>query len=171
MADSQDQNSEEQEEKKGGGMMIFVILLVVALIAGGSTPFVLSSFASSEGEEEVAEVEEPEDDEPKSYAYIPFEDVTANVKTESLKRFVHVKASFKVEKEHEADVTKLVEDHELVLKNWLLFYLQQHEIHDLTGAANFNRIRREIRENVNHLLFEGKDELIEDVLFGEFNIQ
>jgi flagellar basal body-associated protein FliL len=64
-----------------------------------------------------------------------------------------------------------VEENKTFLKNWLIGYFQSKQVDEVRGTEGFNRVRREIQEQFNLILFPDGEEVIQEVLFEEFNVQ
>ena len=71
----------------------------------------------------------------------------------------------------EKEFTELLPKYKAIMKNWLISYLSDRSLQEVSGAAGVNRLRREIQEKFNALLFPVGAEKIHDVLFEEFNVQ
>ncbi|MGD9857705.1 MAG: flagellar basal body-associated protein FliL, partial [Planctomycetaceae bacterium] len=108
---------------------------------------------------------------PAQLAFVPFGDVTVNLDDGRLSRYLHLSFSLQIEKKDQLEVTKLMEDKKAILRNWLLSYLSDKGMEDIRGAAGQNRIRREIQDQFNTILFPDGYDRIYDVLFEEFNVQ
>lgn len=57
-----------------------------------------------------------------------------------------------------------------ILKSWLTAYLSDKTKDEVSGKAAQNRMRREITDEFNRLLFEGEEPIL-DVHFEEFYVQ
>jgi flagellar protein FliL len=104
-------------------------------------------------------------------AYVPFGDVVANLDDTRMMRYTRAKFSLAVDKKEAESVTALVEENKTLLKNWLIGYLQNKQIDEVRGTEGYNRIRREIQDRFNDLLFPDGEAKIRDILFEEFNVQ
>lgn len=100
------------------------------------------------------------------YVYYEFAQITVNLDEPRLSRHITVALSLAMSK----DQTALIEQRLPELKNWLTVYLTGLTLDDLRGPKNLNRIRREVQDNFNHILWpEGKG-FIEQVFFKEFHV-
>ena len=113
----------------------------------------------------------PEVNENVEWAYVDFGEVVVNLNSDRLNRYLRVSISLLVVKKDETKITELVENQKAILKNWLLSYLSEVSMNDIRGAAGQNRLRREIQDNFNTVLFSDGYDRIRDVLFQEFNVQ
>jgi flagellar FliL protein len=104
-------------------------------------------------------------------AYVPFGDVVVNLNEEKLHRFLRIKLLLVVDEGYEKQLIEQVAKIKPELKNWLIAYLSDKSLNDVTGAAGVNRLRREIWGKFNGEMFPDGSEHIQDVIFEEFNIQ
>ncbi|MCA9173332.1 MAG: flagellar basal body-associated FliL family protein [Planctomycetales bacterium] len=168
-AQAEDQGT-EQPKKKGNGMMI--VGLVVALMAGGAG-FMLPTIAPQMFQADTAEATEapkPEE-EPTEFSFIEFGEVVVNLNLDRFNRYLKLRIILQVDKEKEADITKLIEDRKAMLRGWLLGHVADKTMDEIRGAAGQNQIRREIHDQFNAILYTDGHDVIEDVFFEEFNVQ
>lgn len=150
-----------------------LVLLVVGLLAagaGGVLPLVLASKGTDHG------AHGGHDDHAKpgkksGPALIAFGETAVPLADGRLTRYIRVKLMLVVDDAKEKDVTELLTKKKAFLKNWLIGYLSDRSLEDVRGAAGVNRLRREIRDQFNTLLFPDSPEQINDVLFEDFLIQ
>jgi flagellar protein FliL len=156
---------------KGGTAKSLVVLVVVGAVAAVAGflaprffPGILSQVRHSESHETTSS------NDPK-LAFVTFDQVVANVNDERLTRFLRVKLIIVVDDAEEKQVTELIQKNKAILKNWLISYLSDKGMPDVTGASSINRARREIQDQFNTLLFPDGSEKVRDILFEEFNVQ
>ena len=82
-----------------------------------------------------------------------------------------MKLTLLVEPANEKQVTEVIAKQKPILKNWMISYLSDKTMRDITGGAGINRARREIQDQFNTFLFPDGSEKIRDVLVEEFNFQ
>ena len=149
--------------------------ILVTLLCGGAgvaIPFMLP--ATAEEEDPVVEVVAPppfEAPSPEDTAFVPFDAVVVNLDEGSLTRYLRVAVAFQVAKEDELDITTKIEEKKVLLKNWLINKISDKDLDEIRGAAGQNRLRREIRDEFNTVLFPDGFDRIYDVLFDEYNVQ
>ena len=97
-----------------------------------------------------------------------FGDVVVNLGEERLTRYLRVKLIVVVNEVHQKTTTDLMAKQKPFLKNWLISYLSDLSMQDVSGAAGVNRVRREIRDQFNAMMFPDGSEKVQDVLFDEF---
>lgn len=162
--------AEKAAPAKGGGAKMLILLIVFGLLAAGAgftMPMLLGGGAHK------AERAEPEakGGGAAKLAFVPFGDVVVNIQDERLGRFLRVKLILVVDEKDEKAFTELVGRKKVILKNWLISYLCDRTLEEVKGAGAVNRLRREIQEQFNNLLFSDGSEKIKDVLFEEFLVQ
>lgn len=177
MADEPQATSESTPASAGGTSLLdFVAMAVVGVVCGVAGVFVPRLILGKSGAEaaSVAAAVKKEEDKGKDTeakpAFVPFGDVVVNLNEPRLNRYVRVNISLEVAEEDVKDVTEAVEQNKPLLKNWLIAYLSDKQLDEIRGAVGLNRLRREIRDAFNRLLFDD-EEKIRGVLLEEFNIQ
>ncbi|MBL8816045.1 MAG: flagellar basal body-associated FliL family protein [Planctomyces sp.] len=176
MSDPPKTEEGEKGKKKKGGVLPWIIVGVVSAGAGGAVPFLLPAHA--EPVEDV-KVEKPvfELPEEEETVFLPFSDpekdpsIVINLNEGRLTRYLRISFSLQIPKSQELEFPKLLEAKKAQLRNWLLSEISDKDIEEIRGAAGQNRIRREIREHFNSVLFPDGNDQIYDVLFEEFNVQ
>ena len=160
------ENAKEPAPKKTG-LVTWLLLGVIALAAtaaGASAPFLIAGNKSTAAKE----AEQEANIKP---AFVTFGEVQVNLAEERMTRFIRVKLILVADVLHEKQVTDAVTKNKAILKNWLISYLSDKSIRDVTGGAGVNRSRREIQDQFNSVLFPDGSEKIRDVLFEEYIVQ
>lgn len=169
---AEEENENEEPKKSGGGILKLLIWLAVILfsIAGGAaTPFVVASLTKPAEEGASKPLIQPEPE--KEVAYIEFDEITVNLSEPRFSKFLKMNFSLQVGKSQLEEVQKLVDDREVVLKNWIQINLSEKTTEDINGKFGRNRIRREMLDYFNEVLFDDGVERVQDVLFSEFFVQ
>jgi flagellar FliL protein len=160
--------------KKGGfkKLIVFGVVGLVVTGAGAAVPLLLpakeASPASGKGHGGDGEGHRTGQEKP---AFVPFGDVVVNLAEERLTRYLRVKLVLVVDRTEEKEMTEEVAKNKAILKNWLIGYLSDKSLKEVNGAANVNRLRREIQEQFNSLMGVGRLDRVHDVLFEEFVVQ
>ena len=94
-----------------------------------------------------------------------------NIAEGRLNRYLRINITLQVDEEQLTDLTETVEKRRAILKSWLLSYLSDRTMDEIRGAAGQNRLRRQILEQFNAVLSDKDGDVIDDILFEEFNIQ
>lgn len=160
--------AENAEPPKKGKLMTVLLLVVVGLAsaaAGASAPFLVAGGGKSSSGKDA------EQDANVKPAFVTFGEVQVNLAEERMTRFIRVKLILVADTTHEKQVSDAVTKSKAILKNWLISYLSDKSIRDVTGGAGVNRSRREIQDQFNSVLFPDGSEKIRDVLFEEYIVQ
>lgn len=185
MADDKEKQPDKPSEKAAGkkmGLFIWLILGVV-IIAGATGGFALSQLlggqaAVGEGAEQVPAEEQkiftPTTDNPgqKTWIYPNLEPIVANLDEPGVSRFVRV--SVMLEMSPQMDPVKgleFLDEKKVVLQDWMTTYFAGLSLDDVRGTRSLNRIKREIQDQVNQILFGQEKPYVERVLFKEFAVQ
>lgn len=159
------------EQAHGGpGLFAWAALAVIAAGLGFAAPFVLP-LVNQDSSGDAAASGPPSAGIPQEVAFVPFGEVIVNLDEGRLNRYLRLSISLQVEKASEEQVTKLLEQRQAVLRNWLLSHVSDKTMDEIRGAAGQNRLRREIQDQFNTVLFPDGYDRIYDVLFEEFNVQ
>ena len=147
--------------KGKGGMITLVLVAVLAMGAGYAAPLLMGGHDGHKTHKKETESHKP--------VLLPFGDgIPFNLGEERLNRFVKAKIILVIDGNHEKAITELIAKQKPHLKSWLISYLADLSVEDIRRAAGVNRVRREIRDQFNALLYPDGSELILDVLFDEF---
>jgi flagellar FliL protein len=150
--------------RKGkGGLVVWALVVLLAVGGGAAAPWFYTPSAHSEKRDA-----EPHDTKP---ALVQFGDVIVNLGEERLTRYLRVRILLVVEEGDVKDTTELVLKQKAFLKNWLIGYLSDQSLQDVGRNVGLNRIRREIRDTFNAMLYQDGTERIHDILFDEFVVQ
>lgn len=153
-----------------GRMKAVLILGVVGLLAGAGG-FALPILLTHAGFSMLGQGAEAESKLGNKPAFIPVGDVVVNLSEERLTRYLRVKLILVVDTSQEKAITELFTKNKAILKNWLISHLSDKSLSEVSGATGVNRLRREIQDQFNALLFPDGSEKIHDVLFEEFVVQ
>ncbi|MCA9086649.1 MAG: flagellar basal body-associated FliL family protein [Planctomycetaceae bacterium] len=161
-----------EEEQSDGGKGGIIPWIAITLVCGGigvAIPFLMP--VTAEPPPEVVKEPAFELPKPEDTAFIPFDAVVVNLDEGQLTRYLRVAVALQVAKEDELEITTKMEEKKAVLKNWLLNQISDKDLEEIRGAAGQNRLRREIRDQFNTVLFPDGFDRIYDVLFDEYNVQ
>lgn len=157
------------------GKIGWIITAVVAGGLGAGVPYVLPDSmkpgSSHAGESETHVEAPPSPAEISKPAYIDFDQVVVNLDEGRLNRYLQVKFSLQVTEKERDEITAKVTANKVVLQNWLISYLSDQNLEDIRGAIGLNRLRREIRDQFNTMLFPDGYDRIEQIHFQQFVVQ
>jgi len=86
----------------------------------------------------------------------------------------YVRVTISLEMRPEMDRTKgepYLEERKLILRDWLTTYFAGLSLEDVRGSRNLEKIKRQIQEQFNEMLFPNSRPYIQRVLFREFAVQ
>jgi len=175
MAEATATDDKNADAKAGGGKLGWIITALVAGGLGAGIPYVLppglqpghsaSAAAEHTPETHAATAEE------KKPAYIEFGEIVVNLSSGRISRFIKLRITLQVKEKERDEIKALMSANEAVLRNWLISYLSDQTVEGVQGRIGQNRIRREIRDEFNTVLFPDGYDRIDDILFQEFAIQ
>ena len=86
-------------------------------------------------------------------------------------RYLSLEVTLQVDGADEEDVKTTLGSRKPILQTWLTSHLADKTLEEIRGKVGVNRLRREIQDNFNQLLFTDGKERIQDILFEEFHVQ
>ncbi|HEX3314675.1 MAG TPA: flagellar basal body-associated FliL family protein [Gemmataceae bacterium] len=101
---------------------------------------------------------------------IPFGEAIVNLSDARATRYLRVKILLAVDENRSSEVEDLVTRQKPFLKSWLIGYLADQSLKDVERSG-VNRVRREVRDRFNEMLYPDGEERILDVLFDEYVVQ
>jgi flagellar basal body-associated protein FliL len=156
--------------KKSSGKLSLVIWILLALGsigAGSATPLLLLKPPARSEDPETSAMDGGE----HAPVLIPFQEVIVNLNESRLNRYLRLKITLMADPQDELRTREELEKKQQVLKSWLLSYLADKALDDIRGATGQNRMRREIQNHFNAVLFNDGIQRIRNILYEEFNIQ
>ncbi len=158
-------------KRDGFGLMTGVVVLGVVLAAaacGLVTAYMLTKDSDS-ADNAQADVQNQPD---AGMAFVDFGSVVANLSEGRATRYLQVDITLQVDSRDASKLTAIMEGGKKALfKNWVIGYLSDRKVTEVTGTTNMNRLRREIQDGFNAILAEVGDCQVKSVLFTEFNSQ
>ena len=198
MADEENtKTTEETSESKDGGeatpglktllmkLGLFGAVVVGGLVAGAvvSKPFSLAkaevSAIGEMGPDGVIEMQPrrsrpasrrtpPRD--PKELCYYDLNRITVTLDEPGMARYVALTITLAIEKTDSKVAVSDIEASKPTLVHRLTVYLAGCKLEDIRGDKNLNRMRREILDMVNSVVWPDQTPLVIDVLFKEFAV-
>ncbi len=178
--------AEDSKAPKGGkgGLVGLAIKALIVLVLAGGVGFGVGKFinapgkaqATEEATEPQAEQDVPSTDDSspqnQAYQYIDFGEVTSNLNEPQMARYIMATIQLAISADdNKKEIGDLIDKEKPRLKSWLTTYFGGCTLNDVRGTKHQNRIRREICDRFNELLWPGQKPLIREVLFGKFAIQ
>ena len=166
----EEQTPAEVPKKKGkGGLIVGLLVALMAGVSGFLLPTLAPQLFNADAAPDNAAMQPRP--EPTEFEFIDFGEVVVNLNLDRFNRYLKVKITLQVAKEEKEEIEKLIEKRMAMLKGWVLGHLADKTMEQIRGAAGQNKLRREIHDQFNALLFtDGYDPII-DVFFQEFNVQ
>lgn len=190
MAEKDEKKKEKKDKSEGGGKLSFIgrflpwiVMGFVVVISAGAGFGLGRIFAGSpDGDPNSPVNVDPvaqktgEDAEPDSgeTVFYSFEPVMAPVNEPGLTRYVRITLNLEIPKEKDYDEETgppYVANNMPLLKDWLQGYLSEQTLEDLRGERNTMRMKSEIRDAFNEILFPDSKPKIKRVLIDEKAIQ
>ena len=103
--------------------------------------------------------------------FLSFGQLVVNLNEPKEVRYLSLDIAVQTDAKFEDEVKKAMETQKLRLKTWLTSHLADKSMEDLRGKVGVNRLRREIQDNFNSLMFKDGHERVQDVFFDELHIQ
>jgi flagellar basal body-associated protein FliL len=145
------------------GLFIWGLVALLSAGAGGAVPWLFIH-------QELAE-KKPAEKETLRPTVIAFDPVVVNLGDERLTRYLRVKLLLVVDESEAKEANEVLQRQKPFLKSWLIGYLSDQSLLEVSRAIGVNRIRREIRDQFNAFLYPDGTERIHDILFDEFWVQ
>lgn len=165
------------ETPAGGGWVMRILLgFGVAVVAGGAgaaTSLLLRpDHTVAEVTAETPDLVKKQNDETlKEFEYYPFEAVTVNLNVRSGDRYLKVKVFLAIAPGDKEEAFAELDKRQKELKDWLMAYLRDHTLEEVSGKKNQVRMQREIAQAFNEKLWPDARPRIDHVLFDEFTVQ
>lgn len=103
--------------------------------------------------------------------FLTFGRMVVNLNEPNLIKFLSLEISLQTDAKYESEVKAALESRRPILTTWLTSHLADKSIEDIRGKVGVNRLRREIQDNFNSLLFKDGHERVQDIMFEEYHVQ
>ncbi len=178
------ENEPEKVEESGGDETqpkpLMKILLLVGIVFGGAgAGYFAASFLMNRPSQAVAATTAPQDqedpplppDDNEESVYHDFDPITVNLDEPRMARYIRATIIVAVKSSLDGDVAATLERRKPMLRDWLTRYFAGCTLEQVRGTTNLNRIRREIKDAFNEMLWPNRRPRIDNILFKEFAIQ
>lgn len=179
---------QEQPEQAGpsSGMSLYTWLILAAVVLAGSTGgFALSQLiggpvkTDAEGQQEAVKAVDPIDEilaatqqGQTSWLFDELEPVLANLDEPGVSRFVRVLVTLEMSAELDQEKGRaFLTEKQVILKDWMTTYFAGLSLEDVRGSRNLGRIKEEVQNHFNEILFPNNRPFVLRVLFKEFAVQ
>ncbi len=171
---AEQENTDDKKKSGKGGLIMTVVVGALAVGGGVATPLIFASMSgekTGQSSETTAKGGLNIPEATDKTTYIEFDEVVVNLDESRFNRYLKMNFSLQVAESQKVEIEKLITEKKAVLKNWLISHLADKSLEDIRGKFGHNRLRREIHDYFNMVLFEDGVERIQDILFKELNIQ
>ena len=158
--DTDDAPEQEPSRKKATGPIIALVLIVLAMCLGGALPFAIDWVSPWMWKQQEGQ-----------YEYLDFPETVVNLSDGSRNRYLQVTLSLEVKAKEAKEVKKNLDAKTVPLKDWMLRYLSGKSLEDISGDSALNRLRSDILDQFNSIMYPGGEELIHDVKFTKVGVQ
>lgn len=170
---AEEQAKDGEGKKSSGSVMKIIIWLVVVIVSiggGFATPIVIGQLTGEDEEEQTPVIiEQPEPE--KDVEYIDFDEVVVNLREQDFSRYLKIKISLEVPKSQKADIEAKIEARKAVLLDRINMHFAEVTTEELKGQFGHNRLRREMHDYFNEILFDDGIERVQDILFRGLHVQ
>ena len=104
--------------------------------------------------------------------FFELEAVLANLDEPGVTRFLRASITIQFTKEYDVTVGgPLVNEKKMILRDWLTTYFAGLSIEDVRGTMSLARIKNQIRDQFNEMLFPDSKPLVHAIILKEFAVQ
>jgi flagellar FliL protein len=103
--------------------------------------------------------------------FVPFGQIVVNLNEPTLTKYLSLDITLQTDPKSEEELATALQTQKPILSTWLTSHLADKTMEDIRGKVGVNRLRREIQDNFNSLLFKDGRERIVDILFEEYHVQ
>ena len=165
----------DQAAAKKGSIVPWLLVGIVAAGLGGAVPMFLPEETVEEDPAPKPMFELPT---PENTMFIPFSDpevkgdqLVVNLNEGNITRYLRIVIELQIPKDFETEIKDKLKENRVLLRSWLISKISDKDLESVRGAAGQNRLRREIQDQFNSVLFPDGYDRIYDVLFYEFAVQ
>lgn len=165
------------------GWMVWAILAGVCIagatggfalsqLIGGSTPAPAAAETAAPAKPAADTLKDLQAQSGDNWFYDNIEPVLANLDEPGVARYV--RATISLEISGQLDPVKgkeFLDQRQMLLRDWLTTYFSGLSLEDVRGSRNLNRIKRDVLDQFNAMLFPNSKPYVTQVLFKEFAVQ
>lgn len=196
MAEEEKQKGKQEQESKGaagkkeavGGKSPWIVWTIIGavIVAASTGGFALSQLLGGTDAVCPASETDPMNTSEKnfdeylsrngkdqaSWSYDQFEPVVANLDEPGVTRYVRVCITLEMSPEMDPGKGQsYIGEQKLILRDWLTTYFAGLSLEDVRGTRNLEKIKRQIQDEFNEILFPNGKPYIKRILFKEFAVQ
>jgi flagellar basal body-associated protein FliL len=173
---------EKEAPAKGKGLFLWLILAIVVLAGGvGGLALSMRMGGKASAEPNIAEAVPAEPafdplkaktDTQKPWLFTKMDPIVANLDEPGVTRYVRVSVILELSSKLDSiNGEVFLEEKKIILQDWMTTYLAGLSLEDVRGSRNLNRIKQDVLDQFNKLLFGPDKAYVEKVLFKEFAVQ
>lgn len=181
------ENKKTDDEKKNdssrSSLIGWIITGVIAFVCAAGGYNVSNIFAESQSVDKKKEVSKadtegipeklvnPNLETAETWTY-SLEPVVANLNEPGVTRFIRMTVIIELsEKMNQTEGEIFLDEKKIYLRDWLQQYLAEQTLDDVSGGSNQARIKVEIKENFNRILFSESRPLVTKIMLQGYAIQ
>ncbi len=175
MAEQDQETQADAAAPEKRSLIPWIVVGVISAGLGGAVPMFLPSQTAEVEEKPKPAFELPT---PENTIFIPFADpdvkgdeLVVNLNEGNLTRYLRIVIELQIPKDAELEIKEKLKENRVLLRSWLISKISDKDLESVRGAAGQNRLRREIQDQFNSVLFTDGYDRIYDVLFYEFAVQ
>ncbi len=108
----------------------------------------------------------------KSWIYDKMDPIVANLDEPGVSRFVRVTVMLEMSNQMDpVNGAVFLDEKKVILQDWMTTYLAGLSLEDVRGSRSLTRIKQEVLEQFNRILFKDGKPFVDRVLFKEFAVQ
>jgi flagellar basal body-associated protein FliL len=176
--------SEKAAPAKGKSGLFVWLILGAVIVAGSTGGFALSQLMGGTAVSDSNTVQRPaptakafdplvsDGASQKSWIYDKLDPIVANLDEPGVTRYIRITVI--LEMSPKMDPVKgqvFLDEKKVLMQDWLTTYLAGLSLENVRGSRSLNRIKREVLDQFNRLLFGQDKSYVDRVLFKEFAIQ
>ncbi len=188
--EEQEQATEVKEGQSSGFTLYTWLILAGIVIAGATGGFALSQLLAGERQLQPSEIQTAQDNQQqgpgvKSFDdmisdeskggkawYYELEPVIANLDEPGITRYLRVTITLELNSEmNQEKGTVFFDEKTLIMRDWLTTYIAGLSLERIRGTRNLSRIKKEVRDHFNELLFPETKPFIHGIFLKEFAVQ
>ncbi len=188
--EEQEEAKEVKEDKSSGFTLYTWLILAGIVIAGATGGFALSQLLAGDKQSQPLEIQTDQDNpqqgpEVKSFDdmisdeskvgkawYFELDPVIANLDEPGITRYLRATITLEVNPEMNQEKGLVFFDEKtLIMRDWLTTYVAGLSLERIRGSRNLGRIKKEIRDHFNELLFLETKPFIRGIFLREFAVQ
>lgn len=182
-AKSETGGSLEKEASRKGSLLGWLILFSVVMagatggfalsqLIGGTDPAAAETEAAANGEQPTDMFLNAVESGSESWPYEKIEPVVANLDEPGVTRYIRVTVMLEISGDVErVKMEEFLDGKNAIVKDWMTTYFAGLSLEDVRGSRNLSRIKQEIQDQLNEMLFPDGRPFVKRVLFKEFAVQ